>query len=330
MKKIALFLLTLIFTSYPLYAFSAEPDFINNPELWYETDTITTVEIKDANKITGIYSYYSDTARHRIFLRIVYEEISLTNEYNDIKAEFNISNENHSYCFTVNENGLTDKNSKINSAFTITQNFGFPSEQGHEIYLGIEFKDKQDIKCNNILSFSLNINGNNYNICKGIFLPYFIEETTKTPGADEKTSTSADNITQHTTKQNKLPVSDQKHSDKETDKTTESTTKFKYIPSGSQKPEDSLWNYENTSSEAEDFSDEENEYFENADNTALPNIIIPSPEIQSSLSPSAKALIAGAVLLIAAGLSIIIYCCFKPAATKHTESEHAEETTDES
>lgn len=305
-KKRILYLLAFILIAVPFPAFSAEPDLVNNPELWFETNNIITEEITDYNNIGGFYSYYSNTENHCIFLYISYNEINLKSENNEIKINFYISNENNSYRFTVNENGV-EGSSTVKTAFSVTENFGSISEQGQDIYIGIEFKNKQDIKCNNTLNFSIDVNGNSYDINKIINLYYYDEVSDKT----YETSTKSDN-----------------QSEKEKTDTSKSTsakepsTKFKYIPSDNSNTQTDLWHYENNISEQEN-----NGYDEAISNSSEPNTIITEQKAAVSFSTVSKALLVLAAIMISGGISLILYCLFKPKKTLQPKANENEKET---
>lgn len=303
-KKLILSLLAFIITAIPFSAFSAEPDMVNNPELWFETDNIITEEITDYKNINGFYSYYNDTENHCIFLHISYTEINLQSENNEIKINFYISNEQHNYRFIVTENGV-EANNNIKAAFSVSENFGSTSEQGQDIYIGIEFKNKQDIKSNNILNFSVDVNGNSYDIRKAIMLNYYNETADKT----DLTNTKSD----------KPSVTEKSEKDKSTSE-KEFSTKFKYNPSDSDSnSQQTLWNYEDDLTEQGN-----NEYNETIMNSSEQNTIITEQNSAVSFSPVSKALLALAAVMILCGLSLILYCLFKPKKVTNPKSKENE------
>lgn len=176
----------------PLYSFAMQADFVDEPKTWYSSDNnFVNHPQQSIGTYTGIYSYYSDIENHCFYLRISYTEASVNAFTNDVYVNFNIENSNRKYQFYVDNNGFFNADSGVKSAFDVAVNFGNPTEQGQEIYIGLEFRNKNDKKCNNVISFSISVNGQSYDICNGIELNYQPEETTGVSKKESASRTSA-------------------------------------------------------------------------------------------------------------------------------------------
>lgn len=308
-KRLNLCLLAFLLIFYPIYAFSAVPDFINNPEAWFETDGIITQEISDYSNISGFYSYYTDIDKHSIFIHISYAETHLKNEDNEIKINFSVSNTQNRYSFTVAQNGITDSTAEAKAAFSVSQNFGRATEQGHEIYIGIEFKNKQDIKCSNSLQFSVDVNGHCYDINRIIELPYkeFSEST-------KESSTKSD-----------VPSTKEKNENGKSTSQKETTTKFRYVPSDeTDRADNTLWHY-NGNPDNQEYST----YNETV--TSGRNTIITEAETKASLSTFSKIMLFSAAAMIIGGIALILYCLLKrPPAEIEKTADLSDNEPDES
>ncbi|MDE6123604.1 MAG: hypothetical protein K2G22_00030 [Eubacterium sp.] len=163
-----------------------ETAFVEEPKTWYENDNhFVNHPQQSIGKYTGIYSYYSDVENNCFYLHISYTEDSINGHNDDVYVNFNIVNSSREYQFFVDKNGFFYAENSIKSAFDVAVNFGTPTEQGQEIYIGLEFLNKNDRKCNNVISFSLNVNGQSYDLCRGAELNYQEEETAKSNNTAE-------------------------------------------------------------------------------------------------------------------------------------------------
>ena len=293
-KATACFLMIILLLLTPVNAFAIDTAFIDNPEIWYEKSGIYHASEQKFEDFSGMFSYYTDIENNCFYLHISYNEKGLTDEENDVKVEFHISNDTNAYTFVFDENGITEPGNEVKKAFDAVCNFGNATAQGQELYLGIEFRNKVDKQVDNILSFSVSVNGKSYKLTDGIKLPFYKEESAK-----EK-----DNVNTSATREAKTSrKSTEKNSSSKV--TTEKPTKFKYIPSQSSNSREEY--------ETNDTVLSEGEFAETKDNGVE---IIAEEEKKPKLSTASKILIAVAVLSILTGIALISYYSFKAKKDK--------------
>ena len=319
MKSIRIAILSILMIAYmafvPMYAYAMDMVYVNNPEIWYSDSRIISMPEQNLENYSGIYSYYADVDNACFYLHISYSEKNLKEENNDIKVEIQISNNINSYVFKVDENGIVETDSEIRKSFDTACNFGEATRQGQEIYLGIEFKNKADKTVDNMISFSVVVNGKAHNLTNGILLPLYKEETTKEKRNEKTTAVKeTKNKTKNTTVQNKTSKA-----------TTEKTTKFKYIASPKSnrtekyKADEVDEVYEIYSA---DDMDDIDDIIEMEDNNV--EILTEEESDDSTLSSKSKILIAVAVATIIIGIVIMIYCCCKTQKAKKNEDKTEE------
>lgn len=361
MKTLRFLTVLLLLLCLPLSAFAMDISFIGGSEIWTSNNDFVFVPLdpdRYGGDLDGYYKHYTDLSDNCFYLHISYTESSLKdNSGNDISLNFNIKNSGNEYQFRVDEN----TNGKVLDAFYVQSDFSGVLGGGQDIYVGIEFLNKEDKMLNNYLGFSLNVNGNIYYICNGdIKLAYgdYADSHTTTKETTTKPSTTKE----ATTKQTTTEVSTTKQSvtkpttAKETTTKKEATTKFKYthtttIHNGKDrfsaitekitkpKTTEGTTKFKYTgeagtaSSEkytiGKDIIPNDNIHEENT--TAPTNqvetdndIIIPDTDNANGLSPQAKLLTAIAVILAIAGTALIARFLFAKKKSDD-EDENSEE-----
>ena len=222
MKALRFTVAFLLLCSLPLCAFAMDEGYIGESIKWQSNSEAVYVSL-DAERLgeslnDGYYQYYTDISNNCFYLHISYTESSLNDKGdNDIHLEFNIENK---YCFSV----YADTNGKTLDNFNIRTHFSEIMGEGQEIYVGIEFLNKEDKKLNQYLTFSLFVNGNKYQICdeliKLAYGDYAESLTTTKPTATKNPATEKTTAKESTAKQTTTQ--------KETATKKETTTKFKY------------------------------------------------------------------------------------------------------
>lgn len=287
----------------PFGAYAMNPDYINRKGIWIENeDSVIHSAVQTIDGYTGFYRYVSDTENHCFYLHISYGESSLTGESTS-SVNFNIKNNSREYHLSVDTHGIFNASNGAEAAFDIISEFGTVSNQGQEIYIALEFKDKTDKVLDNEISFSLSISGRTYTLCDGILLEYYTETTTKAV----KTTTS----TQKTD-----------HSDN-TKVTTEKSTKYKYTGSASEiqsNTQTSRNGYAYTTGEANEYE----EIGELSEQSAPAEIIIEADR-SAKLSPVSKALIASAAVMTVTAIALITNAVFHNRKSISTEDDENDE-----
>lgn len=290
----------------PVNVYSMETVYVNNPEIWYSDSRIINASEKNTENFSGIFSYYADTDNACFYLHISYNEKNLKDKENEIKVEFNITNEINKYNFIVDENGIIDADREIRKVFDTACNFGEATKQGQEIYLGIEFKGKADKTLDNDISFSVIVNGKTYVLANGIDFSMFKEEETKVKVSNESNSGNSAKKDRTSTKNSTAKS------------TTEKVTKFKYTG-----PNKSHNTYDETYKYNEDNIASEGNIIETASKSI--EIITEEENKSSTLSQSSKILIAVAVISILTGVSLIAYHSIKSKKINNKSSENQSE-----
>ena len=244
----------------------------------------------------GRYGYYSDLENGFFYLRISYNESSLTDGENFVFMNFNIKNSSREYQFNVDENGFIHSGDSIEKSFEVFPEFGIASPQGHELYVGLKFLNKRDRELNTQVRFSIGVNGSTYHLCDGLLLEYEALTTTKPSTTKNQTTTK------------------EPQSEKTTEK-KESTTKFKYNGSGVTTSGKFTYNGNGYDESFSEYEDNYAEYYA-GEQDIQSGVIVLDTGISSSLSPTAKMLYAAAIALAVSGAVIIVY-----NASKHKEEQ---------
>lgn len=219
MKTFRFLSVLLLLCSLPLCAFAMDEGYLRGSEKWNVNNKAVFVPMEPehlgGDLEGGYYQYYTDLSDNCFYLHISYSESSLKdNGGNSIHLDFTIKNSSNEYQFSVdNETGVEALN-----AFDVRAKFDDIWISGQEIYVGIEFLNKEDKKLNNYLSFSLTVNKTLYEICdEDIKLAYgdYAESLNPTKLTTPDTTTAP-------------PSTTKKDNTGETTTKTESTTKFKY------------------------------------------------------------------------------------------------------
>ena len=340
MKTLRFLFVLLLMCSLPLCAFAMDEGYLNDATKWQFNSEVVHVDEQSIGSYCGIYNYYSDLANHCFYLELNYEEDSLASGNNDIYLQFNIRNDSREYQLLIDESGFINSEAYDSKTFNVSVNFKDVWINGQDIYVGIEFLNKEDKKLNNLLSFSLIVNGHTYHICdEGIELAYgdYAESRNPTkPTATETTtakpSTTKEATTKQTTTQKETTTKFQytyttttRPTEKETDITTEkatktkteTTTKFKYSGEYSQGTPagDGVDGNGDNIDENTDAQITQSDWTEN-------NVIITETERAAERSPQAKLLTAMAVICAVAGGALIAR---NASPKKKTANENNEE-----
>ena len=340
MKALRFTVAFLLLCSLPLCAFAMDEGYIGDLIKWQNnSDEVHTVFLYPEHfsgqpKEGGYYQYYTDIPNNCFYLHISYTESSLNdNGDNDIHLEFDIENKCR---FPV----YADTNGKTLDNFNIRTHFSEIMGEGQEIYVGIEFLNKEDKKLNQYLNFSLFVNGNKYQICdENIKLAYgdyaesltttkptatknpatekttAKESTTKQATTQKETTTKRETTTKFkytytpTTQRNTATQPAESKTDTATEKVTspktESTTKFKYTGTSTEAP----WEYDQGSATGNGFT----ESSESPEGTAAVSdeqktengIIIPGANGAAESSLPKKLLTAAAIICAIGGAALI-------------------------
>ena len=302
-KAISCFFMITLILFVPVNAYSMDTKYVNNTEIWwYDNDDIVHMPPQNLGKYEGVYSYYIDSDNNCFYLYISYYESDLKDKNNDIKMEFQISNSVNNYYFIVNENGMMNPDKSTKSAFNIALNFKEATKQGQDLYLGLEFCNKNDKILDNSISFSVIVNGKSYTLNEGLVLPFYKEKDTTKIGGKEKTTASKTNK-----KDSKTTTQ------RSTKNTTEKTTKFKYVASATGSGKYTA----DTDSPSEEYEYDEAEN----DVQILTEESVNSKEIFPLRS---KVLIAVSAVILATGIGIAAYNLNKMRNAKKQEKSENE------
>lgn len=129
----------------PISANAMQEDMISNPALWAEyADDVVILPYTENDGYSGSMRYYSDVKSNCFYFSISYTQDSLSRTENAVSIFIDITNESNEYHLEMNDEGLVGGKEK--APFDVAVNFGSASEQGQEIYAGIEFLNKVDKK----------------------------------------------------------------------------------------------------------------------------------------------------------------------------------------
>lgn len=328
MKKLRFLFVLLLICCLPISAFAMDEGYINGSTKWQFNDNVVNVPEQHIGSYSGIYNYYTDIENNCFYLNISYTENSLKNYgegENDIYLNFDIKNSSNQYSFRIDEYS----EGKISDALNVSVDFGDIGFSGQDIYVGIEFLNKEDKKLNNYLTFSLVVNGYTYHLCDDdIELAYGGNEENMTlnkPTSDgttiDKPSTTQKSASNQTTTKNETTTkfkytytaTTTKPTEKESNITTEEATKpktettTKFKPSGtstsspSDKYSESLTENGNSTEENTTAPTDQYEALKNEN-----GIIIPETNTVKERSPYTMLLTALAVICAAAGIALIV------------------------
>ena len=301
-KVISCLFVTILIFFTPISAYSMDTKFVNSAEIWwYDNDSIVHMPPQDFGKYEGVYSYYIDRDNSCFYLYISYYESDLKDKNNDIKMEFQIANDINNYYFIVNENGMINPDKSTKSAFDIALNFQEATKQGQDLYLGIEFCNKNDKILDNSISFSVIVNGQSYTLNEGLMLPFYKEDTAKVSGKEKTTASKTVKNSSKTTTQ------------RSTKNTAEKTTKFKYVASATGSGKYTA--DDDSSNEAYEYDEAE------SDVQILTEEAVDSEE---TLSLRSKILIAVSAVILATGIGIAAYNLYKMRNAKKQETAEDE------
>ena len=207
MKAIRFLSVLLLLCFFPICVFAMDSGFVYNSARWqFNKDVVhRLLDINSqGDNLNGVCSYYSDVPNSCFYLHLSYNESSMTDSGNVIYLRFNINNSRHSYQFNVDKNGLLNSDKTTAAAFDIIPNFYTASQYGQEIYLGLDFLNKEDTKLNTSIEITLNVNGKAYKLLgDGVRLnygDYAASLTTTKPTTTKPTTTKPTTAKPTTTK----------------------------------------------------------------------------------------------------------------------------------
>ena len=302
-KVISCFFIITLILFVPVNAYSMDTKFVNNAEIWWDDNAgIVHMPPQNLGKYEGVYSYYIDGDNSCFYLYISYYESDLKDKNNDIKMEFQITNDINNYYFIVNENGMINPDKSTKSAFDIALNFQEATKQGQDLYLGIEFRNKNDKILDNSISFSVIVNGQSYTLNEELILPFYTENNITKVSGNEKTTASK------TVKNNSKTTTQ-----RSTKNTTEKTTKFKYVASATGSGKYTA---------DDDYSDEEYEYDEVENDIQI--LTEKAVDSEETLSLRSKIMIAVSAVILATGMALLAYSIHKVRNAKKQENTENE------
>ena len=174
-------------------------------------------------------------------------------------------------------------------------------KKGQDLYLGIEFCNKNDKILDNSISFSVIVNGQSYTLNEGLMLPFYKEDTAKVSGKEKTTASKTVKNSSKTTTQ------------RSTKNTAEKTTKFKYVASATGSGKYTA--DDDSSNEAYEYDEAE------SDVQILTEEAVDSEE---TLSLRSKILIAVSAVILATGIGIAAYNLYKMRNAKKQETAEDE------
>lgn len=145
----------------PSKAFALDNELLENELLW---DGKGVTSLINNNGLDGKISYICDNENGCFYLHFHFFDSRLKSKRSDeIYINFVITNEKHSYAFSVGSAGVTGENSSyVGTNFEIGYNFDkmrLKASVG-EIFIGIEFKNRDDRRQKNLIDAQCYYGGN--------------------------------------------------------------------------------------------------------------------------------------------------------------------------
>lgn len=178
MKRLISFIIAvMMLVIIPIKAYALHSFIVTEPEIWdYEEFGFTDGPEIESNEFIAYYRYLPDVYNNCFYLRIIYNALELQDGENDIKVHFNITNNNATHELIISEDGFSGA---YESDFEVLSNFGAASSEGQYIYIGVEFKNKNNKNTDNYLDFSVEVNGTIYPISQSLLFSLNEEATTQ-------------------------------------------------------------------------------------------------------------------------------------------------------
>lgn len=298
-KRIVAFILTLFITlSTCTTAFAINNDYVGENFVWHNSNVSTT----NLNYPNGYYQHFYDENDNSFYFHISY---SLDDFSNNDKIEISIyvNNSINSYSILFNKDNVSFSGGDLNKSFKISYYFSPIVGNGQDIYFGISFLNKNDIKLSNNISVSLKVNNNIYKIANNIDLKFNSEEKT-TNNLTSKNNSNSTNTTQKENQSGNKPTKfhyNSSENNNEFDKgnieqkaQNNNSHKFNYNPQN---------NIENSNNDNETISN--NLFDKNGE------IVIPDKENKFTFSPTSIILITASAILCTLGICLIAHYIIK-------------------
>lgn len=300
-KRIVTFTLTLFITlSTCTTAFAINNDYVGENFVWHNSNVSTT----NFNYPKGYYQHFYEENDNSFYFHISY---SLNDFSNDDKIEISIyiNNSINSYSILFNKNNISCSGGDLNKSFKISYYFSPIVGNGQDIYFGISFLNKNDIKLNNNISVSLKVNNNIYKIANNIDLKFNSEENTTNNFTSSNNSNSNNSNNSSTNTQSKENQNNNKPT-KFHYNSSENNNEFNtgHIEQKGQNNNSQKFNY-NPQNNIENNNNNNNET--NSNNLFDKNgeIVIPNKENKTTFSPISIILITVSAILCTLGICLI-------------------------
>ena len=275
--KITPFIIFLLIISVPVSAFAVNTDLVEDELYWIDKGNI--IQYNKDDYFEGFLKYITDEDEgcFYLFIRFTDHRIDVNCKEN-IALGFTVKNEENTYSFQVDKDGVINSPSKNSlDAFDVYYNFNESSckKQGGGVYVTLKLKNADDRRLNNSISCEYYCGLSwNYNLFDGINLDMYVPVTTKasTQKAEKKTTTEKETTKKKTTVKSKTEKA-----------VKESSTKF----SGTGKSYGTSQNETTKYSGSQDYTKEKEFESVNAEDAAEGNIINESHEEYKAESTAA-------------------------------------------
>lgn len=292
-KRIVAFILTLFITlSTCTTAFAINNDYVGENFVWHNSNVSTT----NLNYPKGYYQHFYEENDNSFYFHISY---SLNDFSNDDKIEISIyiNNSINSYSILFNKNNISCSGGDLNKSFKISYYFSPIVGNGQDIYFGISFLNKNDIKLNNNISVSLKVNNNIYKIANNIDLKFNSEEKTTNNVTTKNNNNNNTNATQKESQNGNKPTKFHYNSSENNNEFNTGHIEQKGQNNNSQKfnynPQNNIENNNDIETHSNNLFDKNGE------------IVIPNKENKVTFSPISIILITVSAILCTLGICLI-------------------------
>lgn len=320
-KRIVTFTLALFITlSTCTTAFAINNDYVGENFVWHNSNVSTT----NLNYPNGYYQHFYDENDNSFYFHISY---SLDDFSNNDKIEISIyvNNSINSYSILFNKDNISCSGSDLNKSLKISYYFSPIVGNGQDIYFGISFLNKNDIKLNNNISVSLKVNNNIYKIANNIDLKFNSEEkTTNNFTSNNNNNNNTNNPSKENQNDNKPTKFHYNSSENNNELNTgnieqkgqnNNSQKFNYNPQN---------NIENNNNNNNNETNSNNLFDKNGE------IVIPDKENKTTFSPISIILITVSAILCTLGICLIANYIIKTKKEKnHTKGNNMKNEKEE-
>lgn len=309
-RKITPFIICLSIISVPFSALAVNTDLVEDELYWIDTGNV--IQYNDDDYFEGFLKYIADEDEGCFYLFIRFTDYRIdVNSKENIALGFTVKNEENTYSFQVDKDGVINSPSKNSlDAFDVYYNFDEASckKQGGGIYVALKLKNAVDRSLNNVINCEYYCGLSwNYNLFEGINLDMYIPTTTRaaTQKATKKSTTVKAKTNKETAKKENIAKSTIKKAVKE------SSTKF----SGTGKSYSISQNETTKYSGSQDYTEEKKYESVSDDDTDEISIINEAQEgyeaestaaVKQGLSKQAKLLLIIFAVLFTVGIICVV------------------------